>query len=69
MVLYVYVLCVADFPNTLWYRIIDLAWSALSIVFALLGDAASRTCSCRTEELDKKMSAPRCGRLLILWEP
>jgi hypothetical protein len=39
VVLYAYMLFVADFPNTFWATgIIDLAWSALYIVFALLGD-------------------------------
>ena len=39
VVLYAYMLFAADFPNTFWATgIIDLAWSALYIVFALLGD-------------------------------
>ena len=39
VVLYAYMLFVADFPNTFWATgIIDLLWSALYIVIALLGD-------------------------------
>ena len=39
VVLYAYMLFVAEFPNTFWATgIIDLAWSALYIVFALLRD-------------------------------
>ncbi len=39
VVLYAHMLLVADFPNTFWATgIIDLAWSVLYIVFALLGD-------------------------------
>lgn len=39
LVLYAYMLFVDNFPNTFWITgIIDLAWSALYIMFALLGD-------------------------------
>ena len=39
VVLFAYMLFVADFPNTFWTTaIIDLAWSALYIVFTLISD-------------------------------
>jgi hypothetical protein len=65
-----YMLFVADFPNTFWATgIIDVAWSALYIVFALLGDEI------RVKDLflpyreasEITISAPLCGQLLILW--
>jgi len=39
VVLFAYMLFVADFPNTFWTTaVIDLAWSALYIVFTLISD-------------------------------